>query len=213
MKVELISFTPNPLKVLWVAARNCYSSKKPTELWNENDSKENIINFLRKLYERGHLSVFEHVYFTFAIEGISRACSHQLVRHRIASYSQKSQRHTKVSDFVIPKSCKNESEINQFLEESLNLYEKLINIGIPLEDARYFIPNAATTDLVMTINLRSFMNLCNERLCNRAQWEIRKLTKKMRDEVIKKTGIPERFLVSKCEKLGYCPEGVYCRFK
>lgn len=140
---------------------------------------------IKHLYNNGHHSVFEHCSFTWKIDGISRAASHQFVRHRMASYTQRSQRYTDESDclFVIPDSIAENKEAlklySGMLELNKSTYDKLLEMGIKKEDARYVLPNACGTSIIFTCNLREFMHICNERLCLRAQEEIRMMIKGM----------------------------------
>ncbi|MEM0286423.1 MAG: FAD-dependent thymidylate synthase [Candidatus Methanomethylicaceae archaeon] len=213
MKVTLLSYTPNPEKIIAIAARQCHSKLSALEISNKIKEEE-IEKIINKLIEIGHTSVLEHVCFTFLIEDISRVCSHQLVRHRIASYSQQSQRHVKVEDnFIIPESIKKNNETYKIFLDALDYckscYRKLIEMGVPIEDARYIIPQASPTKIVVTMNARSLMNFFELRCCLSAQWEIRMLAEKMLElvknvapNVFKKAG---PFCVSK----GICPEKKY----
>ena len=172
MKVTLLSYTPDPEITVALAARTCYSSKLPLAI-----SKERAEHLIRELIERGHESVLEHASFTFAIEGISRVTSHQLVRHRLASYSQQSQRYVSVkeADFIIPPSVEKFRGSELFckaIEESKKAYQELINLGIPQEDARYMMAQGIATNLVLSANARELLHIFRLRLCNRAQWEI-----------------------------------------
>lgn len=171
-KVELIAYTPNPENVVARAARLCYASE------GGDDNK-----FLRKLKEIGHESPFEHVSFTFQIEGISRACSHQLVRHRIASYSQHSQRYINEGsfDYITPRSISGDAELKyiEALDKIAETYDELIELGVPKEDARFILPNACETKIIVTMNARSLFNFFRLRCCNRAQWEIREVANEM----------------------------------
>lgn len=173
MKVTLIQATPNPIETIAKIASICYDS-----------NPKNPLGLTTHLYKNGHHSVFEHIYFTFKIEGISRACSHQLVRHRHCSFTQRSQRYCSEDDFTVvePNSIKNIDIKNgySYLMDYINdHYNELQAIGIPNEDARYILPNACTTDLYLSCNLRELIHIANERLCTRAQWEIRELVKQM----------------------------------
>lgn len=190
MNVTLIQQTPNPIQTIANIASICYDSdpKDPTGL-------------VHQLYRNGHHSVFEHIYFSFKIEGVSRACSHQLVRHRHCSFTQRSQRYCSERGFdVVTPTSIGKSGIRykyfDMLEDIDDCYRAWQGLGIPNEDARYILPNACTTSLYMSCNLRELIHIANERLCTRAQWEIRDLAKKMVDLVD-----PElRFmLVPKCE--------------
>jgi thymidylate synthase (FAD) len=150
-------------------------------------------------------SVLEHVVFTFLVEGISRVTSHQLVRHRIASYTQESQRYSAVErDYVVPDTVIKagfEEEFRKLMDEAYRLYDKMVNAGVPYEDARYIIPQAVTTRLLMTVNLRELIHIACLRLSPHAQWELRELVKLMIDEA--KSLIPElpHLLQEMCEEI------------
>jgi len=204
MNVELIAYTPDPERIVASAAKLCYSSSGVCEI-KENLSNESTEKFIKNLLAMGHTSPIEHVSFTFAIEGISRVLSHQLVRHRLASYSQQSQRYVALNQFeyIIPPSIeKNEKAkmiFEQTMESDQKAYDDLVNILKPrlydeeiksgktekaavreaekraIEDARFVFPNACETKIVVTMNARSLYNFFEHRCCNRAQWEIRAL--------------------------------------
>lgn len=149
-------------------------------------SRDDHAALLAKILDLGHFSVLEHASFTFGIEGISRACSHQLVRHRIASYSQQSQRYVAVKErfpAIIPPSIAENPQLagrfEQFLADCHSLYGELMAAGIPAEDARFVLPNAAETKLVMTMNARELRHFFALRCCRRAQWEIRAMATEM----------------------------------
>ena len=173
MHVELIQATPNPIETISTIASICYDS-----------NPKNPMGLVKHLYKNGHHSVFEHIYFTFKIEGISRACSHQLVRHRHCSFTQRSQRYCSENGFyvVAPESVAKIDEkygyfnLMDYIERS---YEELQALGVPNEDARYLLPNACETELYLSCNLRELIHIANERLCTKAQWEIRELVKQM----------------------------------
>jgi len=179
MKIELLNH-PNE-KLAEIAIKMCRGKKKV--VLNEPVNE----NLIRKVVDSGHESVAEHVNFTFRITGLSRVTSHQLVRHRIASYSQESQRYSdplEVKDkywAVIPDSIQENPEAKKlaidFLDESIRVRKKMDELGIKLEDSRYFLPNATKTAIVITMNARSLWNFFNYRICSRAQWEIRRLAK------------------------------------
>ncbi|KIH75941.1 thymidylate synthase (FAD) [Geoalkalibacter ferrihydriticus] len=178
MRVSLLTHTPDPERTVAAAARLCYSDSSIGELMDRSGSDRAA--FLRKILSLGHFSVLEHASFTFGIEGISRACSHQLVRHRIASYSQQSQRyvsHRERFDAVTPPSIAAQPELLQRYETLLHqiheTYRDFLNAGIAAEDARFVLPNAAATKLVMTMNARELRHFFELRCCRRAQWEIR----------------------------------------
>ena len=186
MKVSLIQSTKHPIETISKIASICYDSdpKDPMKL-------------VKHLYKNGHHSVFEHIYFTFKIEGISRACSHQLVRHRHCSFTQRSQRYCDESGFeyVTPPSLIDNAFYNNDIRDIAREYEFYQEI-ISNEDARYILPNACCTDLYLSCNLRELIHLCNERLCSKAQWEIRELVEKMIELVEPKLKF---MLVPKCK--------------
>ena len=220
LKVSILEYTLNPENVVALSARLCYSPVGIDEL-KENLSqqeKEKLIDILRK---SGHLSPFEHASFTFAIEGISRACSHQLVRHRIASYSQQSQRYVSEEegfDYIVPPLFKEDLELYSLflnaMEQSHNYYCKLIKKleekgikgEIAKQDARFVLPNASETKIVVTMNARELIHFFRVRCCKRAQWEIRNLATEML-KLVKKIA-PLLFKDSGPACLtGKCPEG------
>ena len=174
MKVTLIQATPNPIEIIAQIASICYDS-----------DPANPMGLVKHLYRNGHHSVFEHIYFTFKIEGISRACSHQLVRHRHCSFTQRSQRYCSEDGFkvILPpsieKSYPEECTYEHIVRDIDEAYAELQNNGIPNEDARYVLPNACETALYLSCNLRELIHMSNERLCRRAQWEIRELVQQM----------------------------------
>lgn len=235
MKVKLLAHTPQPEKVIAMAAKLCYSPVGVDEI-EENLSDESIEKFLNVLINMGHESPLEHVTFTFGIEGISRSCSHQIVRHRIASFSQQSQRYVKLDQFeyIIPPQIEKIEEAKEIFIQSMKKdqedydklvdilfkknYKKLIEEGksekeaksqgekIAIEDARYVFPNACETKMVFTINTRSLYNFFDHRCCERAQWEIRELATQMLKEVKIVAPILFKNCGPKCVKEP-CPEG------
>ncbi|MBE6068995.1 MAG: FAD-dependent thymidylate synthase [Clostridium lundense] len=227
MKVRLLEHTPNPERVIAEAAKLCYSSVGVDEI-ETNLDKDKIEKFLNMLMSYGHESPIEHVSFTFAAEGISRSLSHQLVRHRIASYSQQSQRYVKLDQFeyiIPPEIAKNEEAKTLFqksMEDSQRSYNEIVKLlekgyleqGITkssaekkaIEDARYVFPNACETKIVFTMNARSLMNFFRHRCCNRAQWEIRNLADAMLVEVKKIAPILFKYSGPSCIN-NACPEG------
>ncbi|MBF0406145.1 MAG: FAD-dependent thymidylate synthase [Candidatus Riflebacteria bacterium] len=187
-EVVLIRSTPDPDRLVALAARRCYSSLRADAI-NERLNEEEIDRLIQFLRTRNHLSPFEHAHFTFSIGGVSRALSHQLVRHRIASYSQESQRYVEYSKLeqlpcIVPPSISENSEAlseyHKLMQISLDGYKKLRQLGVKAEDARYAFPNAIETKIVVTINARSLFNFFEQRLCLKAQWEIRILASEMR---------------------------------
>lgn len=213
IKVTLLSHTPDPEKVVASAARLCYSAKCGAEIM-DNFSAEEIERFLTHLRSLGHLSPFEHASFTFAIDGVSRVLSHQLVRHRIGtSYSQKSQRYVKEGQFeyTIPDTIANNRQQQAVFEQTMTYlqdrYNELLAAGIPAEDARYLLPNACTTNLVVTMNARSLLHFFELRCCMRAQKEIRQLADLMLAEVIKIAPLLFANAGAPCTSIGICFEG------
>jgi len=184
LAVNLLSSSPEPDRIVAAAARLCYSDVSAEELLGGLES-EKIRGFLKHLRESGHLSPFEHVSFTFAVDGISRVCSHQLVRHRLASYSQQSQRYVAMTgpDVVVPPSIRDEPGLKERFIELVaachKAYGEFIEKGVPREDARYLLPHGWQTRLVMTMNARELHHFFRLRLCRRAQWEIRELARRM----------------------------------
>jgi thymidylate synthase (FAD) len=219
LKVTLVSYSPEPEKTISAAARLCYSHADGEEIFSkvkESDQRD----FLDKLTAVGHLSPVEHASFTFIVEGISRACSHQLVRHRLASYSQQSQRYVgeEEFDYLIPPSISQDGELMALFEQTMGdiqksysyLADKLVQKGYSTEsareDARFVLPNATETKIMVTMNARELIHFFRQRLCNRAQWEIRamafamlKLAKPIAPTIFRDAGPP-------CVK-GKCPEG------
>jgi thymidylate synthase (FAD) len=213
MKVSLLQHTPDPERTVALAARLCYSSASIDEL-HEKLSSADITGFLAKIMSLGHQSVLEHASFTFGIEGISRACSHQLVRHRLASYSQQSQRYVtfKGDSFplVPPPSIADSPErlkiFNRAVKATAKAYRELVDSGVPAEDARFVLPNAAETKIIVTMNARELLHFFELRCCERAQWEIRAMAIEMLR--IAKQAAPVIFSSAGpgC-LLGPCPEG------
>ncbi len=189
MKVKLLNHAPDPEQQVARAAKLCYSASSIEELCKKVSESESG-QFIKKLVSMGHDSPLEHITFSFGIEGISRVTSHQLVRHRIASYSQQSQRYVKLNktfDYIIPKSIQGNrpafEEFTRLMEVVHNIYAALLSEDIPAEDARYILPNATETKILVTMNARTLRHFFNKRCCNRAQWEIRNMAYKMLIEV------------------------------
>lgn len=197
MKVKLTRITKDPILAIEEAASNCYNSTPA------GDGK-----IMKHCVKSGHTSVTEFCDFTFHIEGVSRALSHQLVRHRLASYAQRSQRYCSEDGFnyVIPLSVKNNPTALAFYQDSIrniaSNYKTLQELGIPNEDARMILPNACETQIEVKMNLRALMNFMYERMCTCSQWEIRELAQLMRKAVIEQVPELEPYLVPKCEKNG-----------
>lgn len=236
MKVILLEHTPDPERLVATAAKLCYSSSDIGSL-REGLTDDKIESFIDMLVSIGHESVMEHVSFTFGIEGISRACSHQLVRHRIASYSQKSQRYVNEDgfEFITPPDIEADTEAKAEFDSAIytisetygrlveiltkNHAEKFIAEGmdeksalskakkLANEDARFILPNACETKIVVTMNVRSLFNFFRHRCCNRAQWEIRAVANEMLRLCLE--AAPHIFAHAgpSCVATGKCPEG------
>lgn len=243
MKTKLIASTPDIEKVLYTACTTCYNPGSPIDKWEQMVDERMVVNpwlLIDKVFSSGHLSTSEHINFTFAIEGISRACSHQLVRHRHCSFSQQSQRYVEIkesmleihdllyglmdsldtdtqdaAEFLLKNICKKyfvgvtSKNVSQYAH-CLYWYLRHIERGGKAEDARNLLPNATKTNIVLTCNLRELMHICNERLCTRAQKEIRELVQQMRNEVVGVCPELGKYLQPKCEILGYCREHKSC---
>ena len=169
MKVSLVNATPSSIDTIAKIASICYDS-----------DPKNALGLVKHLYKNGHHSVMEHIYFTFKIEGISRACSHQLVRHRHCSFTQRSQRYCSEDgfEFVTPPTM-SAGVFENDVKDIGDWYRGYQEGGTPNEDARYILPNACATELYLSCNLRELIHMANERLCKRAQWEIRELVQQM----------------------------------
>lgn len=235
MKVELLSYTPDPEKVIAASAKLCYSSAGIDDVLG-GLTAEKTEQFIEMLMNLGHQSPIEHVTFTFGIEGVSRALLAQITRHRIASYSVKSQRYVTEGQFeyIIPPEIESDDAAKQkfiaAMQTAQGYYNELADIlqkrhfadftaqGIPekravsmaekkaIEDARFVLPNACETKMIVTMNARSLFNFFNHRCCNRAQWEIRALADKMLELVKEKAPTLFKYAGPSCVK-GGCPEG------
>lgn len=215
MKVTLLSHTKDIESLIAAAARTCYSASTTEEIHKSRKeiSPEKNKEFIRHLRDMGHESPLEHVSFTFGIDGVSRTLTHQLVRHRVASYSQKSQRYVNEEgfDFVIPSSFEANyslyTDYKNFMVNVQMMYKKFVEAGVPKEDARYILPNATTTNIVVTMNARELLHFFSVRCCTRAQWEIRALAWEMLR--ICKEVSPTLFegCGAFCDQHKYCKEG------
>ena len=215
MDVTLLYHTPEPERAVATAARLCYAPVGGRELM-ESLTDEKIRKVLTTIMSRGHFSTLEHASYTFAVEGVSRALTHQLVRHRLASYNQQSQRYVKFKEeppIVRPASVDINPEAAQAFDEAIDAcwqaYDKLVQAGVPAEDARYILPNACETKIVVTMNIRELMHFFSNRCCNRAQWEIRELAWKMLELVRPTAPFIFRTAGPGCMR-GACPEGKMC---
>ena len=212
MNVELLYHTPDPERAVATAARLCYAPVGASELM-ETLTEDKVRSVLRTIMAGGHFSTLEHASYTFAIDGVSRALTHQLVRHRLASFNQQSQRYVAYAnglDVIKPASIAENPEASKLFDEmidkTIEAYKTFLDAGIPAEDARYLLPNAAETKIVVTMNIRELLHFFNLRCCNRAQWEIRELAWRML-ELVKPTA-PFIFMDAgpSCVR-GACAEG------
>ena len=212
MKVELLFHTPDPERAIATAARLCYAPVGATELL-ETMPEDRVEKVLNTILSSGHFSTLEHASFTFAIEGVSRTLTHQLVRHRVASFNQQSQRYVKFKDSIEtikPSSIAENATANEIFDTAIaqvtEAYKQLLSLDIPAEDARFLLPNAAETKIVVTMNARELHHFFSLRCCNRAQWEIRELAWAMLDLV--KPIAPRVFAHAGAPCVsGPCPEG------
>ncbi len=181
MDVRLLFHTPDPERAVAVAARLCYAPVGAAELMEAMDD-ESVRRVLRTIMNSGHYSTLEHATYTFAIDGVSRAMTHQLVRHRLASYNQQSQRYVSYAEdpsFIVPPAVDADPAVREaFLAGCASAflsYREAIEAGVAPEDARYLLPNAMETKIVVTMNIRELLHFFELRCCKRAQWEIREV--------------------------------------
>lgn len=226
-RVELLAHTPDPLSVIYAAFRQCYHDGFVGDMWPKlmhgEVSREKQSAFVTSVLASGHMSPIEHVSFTFALSGVSRALTHQLVRHRIASYSQQSQRYVDGSDFeyVIPPAIADNPQARFCFEQVMttigNAYRELKGLleadgrkgAAANEDARFVLPQAAASNIVVTMNCRALLNFFEHRCCRRAQWEIRSVAGQML--ILCRETLPEVFASAgaKCLRLHFCPEKTF----
>ncbi|NOY64158.1 MAG: FAD-dependent thymidylate synthase [Nitrospirae bacterium] len=222
LKVILLKYTPGPEETVAMAARLCYSPAQIEQLRERIKAKDQR-SFVKRLMKMGHMSPIEHASFTFAIEGISRACSHQLVRHRLASYSQQSQRYVSEEsgfDYIIPPSIREDKELKRYFERFMasaqkaynHIVRKLNERGLTGEaanqDARFVLPNASETKIMVTMNARELLHFFRQRCCLRAQWEIRAMAEEMLRLVKEVAPVIFEKAGPGCIS-GPCPEGEY----
>jgi thymidylate synthase (FAD) len=223
LSVTLLAHTPDPLALIYAAFRQCYHAGDAAELWARllagEIAPDKQAAFVARILESGHESPVEHVSFSFAVAGVSRALTHQLVRHRLASYSQQSQRYVDAIgfDYVLPPQIAAIPEAREryaaAMEQAGAAYAELQAIlashgrgDKANEDARFVLPNACETKIVVTMNCRSLLHFFELRCCARAQWEIRALAEAML--ALCRQALPVIFAGAgaRCERLGYCPE-------
>jgi len=210
-RVVLLRHTPDPDRVCAAAAASCYSASPASDI-DPRLTPEKMARTIRSAVGRGHHSVLEHAVFTFSLEGVSRAMTHQLVRHRVASYSQQSQRYVRFDtpSYVTPPEVASRPAAKEAFDRAVSdawaAYSKLVGLGVPDEDARYMLPNAATTNITVTMNARELLHVFRLRLCLRAQWEIREVAQLMLDEAVKVAPAIFEGSGRPCSG-GPCPEG------
>lgn len=211
VKVEMLNWTPDPERTVALSARLCYSSAGIKELQEKLETAD-VERLLEMVTSRGHHSVLEHASFTFGVEGVSRVLTHQLVRHRLASYSQQSQRYVKAEEFgyIVPPSVAANGEalrvFRQAMGQARKAYSTLLGMGIHREDCRYVIPQGVETKIVVTMNARELLHFFELRCCERAQWEIRNLAKEMLGQCRRVAPLIFRRAGPVCETRGDCPE-------
>ena len=220
IQVTLIEHTKDPIRALYMAYRVCYSTLTPQQVLervaDERIASEKMQEFVAERLKTGHSSPLEQVWFEFGISGVSRAFSHQFVRHRIGiSFEQQSQRYVTYKDgtfpFTVPATVDGAGfadEMREHFGSTGDLYRRMVEAGVPTEDARFVLPNATNTNFKISVNFLELLHICDQRLCTRAQWEFRKVAALMRAEVVR--AVPElgRYLQPKCGELrmGYCDE-------
>ncbi len=222
IQVKLLDHTKDPIRSLYLAYRTAYSALTPQQIderiESERITREQMIEFIEKRLETGHSSPLEQCWFEFAISGVSRAFSHQFVRHRMGiSFEQQSQRYVpfKKGEFpyTIPDSVVRAGfaeKMEEMFDRLGQLYQEMLEAGVPAEDARFLIPNAANTNFKIVVNFQELLHIADLRLCTRAQWEFRKVVSLMRAEIHKKFPELARYLQPKCgeRRWGYCDETI-----
>ncbi len=208
MKVTLLACTQNADAICAAAGNSCYSERSSADIVDDIESEK----VLSRIVGMGHHSVIEHAVFTFSVEGVSRALTHQLVRHRVASFSQQSQRYVSMdsASYVTPHTVEGDVEASKVFDETMDAiwdaYRKLEERGIPPEDARYLLPNGCTTNITITMNARELLHFFSLRCCNRAQWEIREMADRMLEICREESPVIFRDAGPPCIR-GPCPEG------
>ncbi len=222
INVKLLDHTKDPIRSLYLAYRTAYSALTPQQIderiETERITREQMLDFIEKRLETGHSSPLEQCWFEFAISGVSRAFSHQFVRHRMGiSFEQQSQRYVpfKKGEFpyTIPESVARAGfahKMEELFDRLGQLYQEMLDAGVPAEDARFLIPNAANTNFKVVVNFQELLHIADLRLCTRAQWEFRKVVSLMRAEIHKKFPELARYLQPKCgeRRWGYCDETI-----
>ena len=220
IEVRLLDHTHDAIRTLYTAYRVCYSSLTPAQIEARIDddriTHEQMREFVDARLATGHASPLQQVWFEFGISGVSRAFSHQFVRHHIGiSFEQQSQRYVTYKDgsfpFTVPDSVRRAGKTAAYqeaIEAAGRTYQELIEAGVPAEDARFLLPNATSTNFKVSVNYLELMHIADQRLCTRAQWEFRKVVSLMRAEVKRRFPELAKYLQPKCGeyRLGYCDE-------
>ena len=220
IQVTLLSHSESPLRSLYMAYRTCYSQLTPQQvaarIEDDRITEAQMRQFIEERLKTGHASPLEQVWFEFGISGVSRAFSHQFVRHRVGiSFEQQSQRYVTYKGgefpYTVPETVRKagmQDRMDELFDRVGELYEEMVAAGVPAEDARFLLPNATNTNFKITVNFQSLLHICDLRLCTRAQWEFRKVAALMRSEVNKVVPEMGRYLQPKCGelRLGYCDE-------
>jgi thymidylate synthase (FAD) len=220
IEVRLLDHSSDPVRSLYVAYRTAYSALTPMQIEDrisdERITREQMLDFIAKRLETGHASPLEQVWFEFGISGVTRAFSHQFVRHRMGiSFEQQSQRYVTFKGgefpYTVPDSVREaglENDLNEEFERLASLYDRMVQAGVPAEDARFVLPNATNTNFKITVNFAELLHIADLRLCTRAQWEFRKVVAMMRAELMRRFPELARYLQPKCgeRRQGYCDE-------
>ena len=220
VEVRLLDHTNDPLRSLYIAYRTAYSSLTPMQIAarieDERITREQMLDFIQKRLQTGHASPLEQAWFEFGISGVSRAFSHQFVRHRMGiSFEQQSQRYVTFKGgefpYTVPESVKRAGFADDYAAEFdrvAELYDRMVQAGVPAEDARFVLPNATNTNFKVTVNFLEFLHIADLRLCTCAQWEFRKVVAVMRAELMRKFPELAQYVQPKCgeHRLGYCDE-------
>jgi thymidylate synthase (FAD) len=220
IEVKLLDHSSDPIRSLYVAYRTAYSALTPMQIedriGDDRITREQMLDFIAKRLETGHASPLEQVWFEFGISGVTRAFSHQFVRHRMGiSFEQQSQRYVTFKGgefpYTVPDSVREaglENDLNEEFDRLASLYDRMVQAGVPAEDARFVLPNATNTNFKITVNFAELLHIADLRLCTRAQWEFRKVVAMMRAELMRKFPELARYLQPKCgeRRQGYCDE-------
>lgn len=201
MEVKVLAATPEPLRLIWAAARTCYSALTPAELWESApDDREDMLRLVRKIFNSHHHSVVEHCAVTYGVSGVSRTLLAQYTRHRVGiSFSVQSQRYVSersdrnrgLFDAVVPPTISANPDASGLYDSTLagiqRAYDRLAELGVPKEDARFVLPGGAATNLVTTLNYRSLLELYHKRVVTPgAQWEIKEMVRLMAERLVRR---------------------------